>query len=58
MAMAMQMYLLFYGGSDVISMPAGFRRHLVVKLLEMFLHSDSAEMSFFVGKTVIIQTFS
>jgi len=25
-----------YGDSDVISMPAGFRRHLVGKLLEMF----------------------
>jgi len=43
--------------SDVISMPAGFRRHLVGKTLINVFHCDSAEIRF-VGKIVIIQTFS
>jgi len=47
-----------YGDSDVISMPAGFRRHLVGKTLRnVFFHCDIAEKRF-VGKLVIIQTFS
>ena len=46
------------GDSYVISMPAGFRRHLVGKTLIYVFHcSDSAEMRF-VGKIAIIQTFS
>jgi len=45
------------GGSDVISMPAGFRRHLVGKTLINVFHCDIAEIRF-VGKPVIIQTFS
>ena len=46
-----------YGDSGVISVPAGFRRHLVGKTLIYVFHCDSAEIRF-VGKTVIIQTFS
>ena len=49
-----------YGDSDVISTPAGFRRHLVGKaLINVFLHCDIAEIRF-VGKLAIIllQTFS
>ena len=47
-----------WGDSDVISMPAGFRRLLVGKTLtNVFFHCDSAEIRF-VGKLVIIQTFS
>ena len=39
-------------------MPAGFRRHLVGKTLRnVFFHSDIAEIHF-VGKLVIMQTFS
>jgi len=46
------------GDNDVISMPAGFRRHLVGKLLiRNYFHCDIAEIRF-VGKLVIIQTFS
>ena len=45
------------GDSDVISMPAGFRRHLVGKTLINVCHCDIAEIRF-VGKIVIIQTFS
>jgi len=45
------------GDSDVISMPAGFRRHLVGKTLINVFHYDIAEIRF-VGKLVIIQTFS
>jgi len=46
-----------YGDSDVISMPAGFRRHLVGKTLRNVFHCDVAEIRF-VGKLVAIQTFS
>jgi len=46
-----------YGDSDVISMPVGFRRHLVGKTLINVFHYDVAEIRF-VGKLVIIQTFS
>jgi len=45
------------GDSDVISMPVGFRRHLVGKTLTNAFHCDIAEIRF-VGKLVIIQTFS
>jgi len=45
------------GDSDVMSMPAGFRRHLVRKTLRNVFHCDIAEIRF-VGKLVIIQTFS
>jgi len=45
------------GDSDAISMPAGFRRHLVGKTLRNNFHCHIAEMRF-VGKLVIIQTFS
>jgi len=45
------------GDSDVISIPAGFRRHLVGKTLINVSHCDIAEIRF-VGKLVIIQTFS
>ena len=45
------------GDSDVISMPAGFRRHLVGKTLTNVCHCDSAKIHF-VGKIVIVQTFS
>ena len=38
--------------SDVISMPAGFRRHLVGKTLINVFHCDIAEIRF-VGKLVI-----
>jgi len=38
-----------YGDSDVISMPAGCRRHLVGKTLIYVFHCDSAEIRF-VGK--------
>jgi len=59
--------------SDVISMPAGFRRHLVGKtLIKSFTHKMAAKASSLiinvfhshiaeirsVGKLVIIQTFS
>jgi len=44
------------GDSGVISMPAGFRRHLVGKTLRTDFHCDVAEIHF-VGKLVIIQTF-
>ena len=45
------------GDSDVISMPAGFLRHLVGKTLINVFHCDSAEIRF-VGKQVIVQTSS
>ena len=46
------------GDSDVISAPAScFRRHLVGKTLRNVFHCDIAEIRF-VGKLVIIQTFS
>jgi len=45
------------GDSDVISMLADFRRHLVGKTLINVCHCDIAEIRF-VGKIVIIQTFS
>ena len=43
--------------SDLISMPAGVRRHLVGKTLRNVLHCDTAEIRF-VGKLVITRTFS
>jgi len=46
-----------YGDSDVVSMPAGFCRHVVGKTLINVFHCDSVEIRF-VGKIVIIQTFS
>jgi len=47
------------GDSDVISMPAGFRRHLVGKTLINVFHCNIAENEIcFVGKLAIIQTFS
>jgi len=45
------------GDSDVISMPAGFRRYFVGKTLRNVFHCDRADIRF-VGKLVIIQTFS
>ena len=45
-----------YGDSDVISMPAGFRRHLVGKTLINVFHCDIAEIRF-VGKLMIVLTF-
>jgi len=45
------------GDSDVISTPAGFRRHLVGKSLRNVVHCDSDEIRF-VGKLVTIRTFS
>ena len=42
---------------DVISMLAGFCRHVVGRTLTNVFHCDSAEIRF-VGKRVIIQTFS
>ena len=44
------------GDSDIISMPAGFRRHLVGKTFRNVFHRDIAEIRF-VGKLVTIQTF-
>jgi len=46
-----------WGNSDVISVPAGFRRHLVGKTLSNVFHCDLAEIRF-VGKLVIVQIFS
>ena len=43
--------------SDVISMPAGFRRHLVGNTLINVFHCDLAEIRF-VSKLVNIRTFS
>jgi len=50
---------VFYtqGDSDVISMPVGFRRHLVGKTRINVFHYDIGEIRF-VGKLVIKQTFS
>jgi len=45
------------GDSDVVSVSAGIRRHLVRKTHGNVFHCDIAEMRF-VGKPVIIQTFS
>ena len=45
------------GDSNVISLPAGFRRHLVGRTLINVFHCDTAEICF-VGELVIIQTFS
>jgi len=45
------------GDSGVISMPAGFRRHLAGKTLINVFHCDVAEIRF-VGELVIIQTVS
>jgi len=45
------------GDSDIISMPAGFRCHLVGKTLVNVFHCDIAETRF-VGKLVIKHTFS
>ena len=45
------------GDSGVISMPAGFRRHLVGKTLINVFLCDIAEIRF-VGELVIVQTFS
>ena len=46
------------GDSDVITMPAGFRRHLVGKtLINVCFHCGIAEIRF-VGKLVIVQPFS
>ena len=44
------------GDSDVISMPAVIRRHLVGNALINVFHCDSAEIRF-VGKIMIIKTF-
>jgi len=49
-------YIGWQCDSDVISMPAGFRRHFVGKPLINVFHCDIAEKRF-VGKLVIIQTF-
>jgi len=46
-----------YGDSGVISMPAGFRCHVVGKTLMYACHCDITEIRF-VGKIVIIRTFS
>jgi len=45
------------GDSYVISMPAGFRRHLVGKTLRNVFHCDITEIRF-VGKLMIMRTFS
>jgi len=45
------------GDSDVISMPAGYRRHLVGETLINVFHCDITEIRF-VGKLMIIRTFS
>jgi len=45
------------GDSDVISTPAGFRRHLVGKTLINVFHRGITEIRF-VGKLMIIRTFS
>ena len=52
----LQSLLDTYGDSDVISMPAVFRRHLVGKALINVFHCDSAEICF-VGNIMIIKTF-
>ena len=45
-----------YGDSDVISMPAGFRRHLVGKTLRNICYCNTAEIRS-VAKLVIIDIF-
>jgi len=52
-----ELIILSQGDSDVIAVPAGFRRHLVGGTLRSVYHCDIAEMRF-VGKLVIVQTFS
>ena len=49
--------LYIQGDSDVISMLAGFRRHLAGKTLINVFHCDINETRF-VGKLMIIRTFS
>jgi len=44
------------GDSDIISMPAGFRRHLVGKTIINVFHYASAEIRF-VGELLIIQRY-
>jgi len=53
----MQVGAYTQGDSGAVSMPAGFRRHLVGKTLRNVFHCAIAEKRF-VGKLVIIQTFS
>jgi len=48
--------LYVQGDSDVISRPAGFRRHLVGKTLRNVFHCHVAEIRF-AGKLVIMLTF-
>jgi len=50
-------YIYIQGDSDVILVPAGFRRHLLGKTLINVFQCDIAEIRF-VSKIVIIQTFS
>ena len=52
-------FLYTYGDSDsdVISMPDGFRGHLVGKTLRNVCHCDIAEIRS-LGKLLIIRTFS
>jgi len=45
-----------YGDSDVISMPAGFRRHLVGKTLRNVFHWDLAKIRF-VGLRFVLMIF-
>ena len=48
---------IYIGDSGVISMPAGYCRHLVGKILINIFHCDIVEMRR-VGKLVTISTFS
>jgi len=48
---------IYTGDGDVISIPAGFHRHLVGKTLIHVFHRDITETRF-VGKLMIIRTFS
>jgi len=48
---------IYIGDSDVISMPAGFRRHLVDKTVINVFHCDITKIRF-VGKLMTIRTFS
>jgi len=45
-----------HGDSDVISMPASYRRHLMGKTVNNVCHCDLAEIRF-VGKLMITRTF-
>jgi len=56
-ALAARLRSYSWGDSDVISMLAGFRRHLVGKTAINVFHCDIAEMRF-IDMIVIIQTFS